>query len=218
MAYPELVKIVGTPREISKQSNRALRADKKVPAVLYGPEVEENVHFSVDELELEKILRRAQTKLQELTIDGKVYKTLLKRAEFDPVTDRPIHADFYVLSDNHKVTLRVPVRVIGTARGVVENGGRMLQPMKFIRIRVLPKYIVSQFEVDITNLKIGQSFHVSSLDLEGIVPLDALTRTIVTIRPPKGALVTEFDEDEETSEESTEATEGSDEGSETSAE
>ena len=225
MAYPELVKLEGTPREISKQANRALRAEKRVPAVLYGPEVEENLHFSIDELELEKILRRAQTKLQELTIDGKVYKTLLKRTEFDPVTDRPIHADFYVLSEKHKVTLRVPVRLKGTARGVVEGGGRLFQPMKFIRIRVLPEFIVSEFEVDVSPLKIGNSFHVGDLELEGIIPLDSLSRTIVTIRPPKGALVSDVldDEDEETTEEgaeeaTAEGAEGSEEGSSEEAE
>ncbi|GAB5409775.1 MAG: hypothetical protein BalsKO_21400 [Balneolaceae bacterium] len=211
MAYPELIKIEGTPRELTKKANRSLREEKRVPAVLYGPEIEENVHFSVDELELEKILRRAQTKLQELTVDGKVYKTLLKRMEFDPVTDRPIHADFYVLSDNHKVTLRVPVHIQGTSKGVVEGGGRMFQPMKFVRIRVLPKYIVSVFEVDISDLNIGNSFHVGDLDLEGIIPLDALSRTIVTIRPPKGALVTALDGEEE-------ATEGAEEETEESSE
>lgn len=225
MAYPELIKIEGTPRELSKKANRALREEKRVPAVLYGPEIKENIHFSVDELELEKILRRAQTKLQELTVDGKVYKTLLKRMEYDPVTDRPIHADFYVLSDNHKVTLRVPVHIQGTAPGVVEGGGRMFQPMKFVRIRVLPKYIVSVFEVDISNLNIGKSFHVSDLDLEGIIPLDALSRTIVTIRPPKGALVSDvLDDDvdeeatEEGAEEATEDGEGSEAGEESTEE
>lgn len=199
MAYPELVKLEGTPRELSKKANKALRAEKKVPAVLYGPEIKENVHFSIDELQLERILRTAETKLQELTVDGKVYKTLLKRTEYDPVTDRPIHADFYVLAEEHKVTLRVPIHIVGVAAGVVEGGGRMFQPMKFIRIRVLPKFIISHFDVDIAALQIGNSFHVGDLNLEGIIPLDALTRTIVTIRPPKVALVTEEDllEDEE---------------------
>jgi large subunit ribosomal protein L25 len=200
MSYPELVKIEGTPRELSKKANRELRANKRVPAVLYGPEIEENIHFSIDELELEKILRKKQTKLQELTIDGKVYKTLLKRTDFDPVTDRPVHADFYVLSDNHKVTLRVPFKVVGAARGVVEGGGRLFQPMQFMRIRVYPARIPAEFEIDITPLKIGQSIHVGDLDLDGIIPLDSLTRTIVNVRPPKGALVSEVLDDEEEAE------------------
>lgn len=168
MAQPELVKLEGTTRELSKKANRELRENKRVPAVLYGPEIEENVHFSIDEKALEKILRRQQTKLQELTVDGKTYKTLLKRTDFDPVTDRPIHADFYVLSDNHKVTLRVPFKITGAARGVIESGGRLFQPMKFMRIRVLPARIPSEFEVDITPLKVGQSVHVGDLDLEAL--------------------------------------------------
>lgn len=187
MAYPELVKLEGKKRELSKKANRALREELQVPAVLYGPDIKENIHFSIDELELEKILRRPQTKLQELTVDGKTYKTLLKRTEYDPVTDRPIHADFYVLSPKHKVTLRVPIKITGNARGVVENGGRIFKPMNFVRIKVLPEAIPAEFEIDISPLGIGQSFHISDLNLEGIIPLDGLSRTIVTIRPPKGA-------------------------------
>ena len=218
MSLPELVKIEGTLRDTSKKANRELRAAKRVPAVLYGPKIEENVNFSIDELELERILRKPQTKLQELTVDGKVYKTLLKRTEFDPVTDRPIHADFYVLSDNHKVTLRIPFKVIGAARGVVENGGRLFQPMKFMRIRVLPKYIPSEFVVDITPLKIGHSIHVGDLDLEGITPIDSLSRTIVNVRPPKGALVSEvLDDDEVEDAEDAEGAEGAEESSEESS-
>ena len=209
MAYPELIKLEGTPRELSKAANKELRDSKRVPAVLYGPEVEENLHFSIDELELEKILKKKQTKLQELTLDGKTYKTLLKRTDFDPVTDRPIHADFYVLSENHKVTLRVPIKITGAARGVVEQGGRLFQPMKFIRIRVLPTNIPAEFEVDVTELKIGQSTHVGDLTMDGIIPLDSLNRTIVNIRPPKGKMLSEFDEtegegEEEAAEEATE--------------
>ncbi|SMO77963.1 50S ribosomal protein L25 [Gracilimonas mengyeensis] len=187
MAQPDFVKLEGTKRETSRQANKALREELRVPAVLYGPEVEENIHFSIDELELEKILRAPQTKLQELTVDGKTYKTLLKRTEFDPVTDRPLHADFYVLSDDHKVTLRIPIKITGSAKGVVENGGRVFKPLNYVRIRVLPENIPAEFELDISPLEIGQSLHISDLDLEGITPLDDLGRTIVTIRPPKGA-------------------------------
>ncbi len=186
MAKAEFKKLDAAQRELDKKVNRQLRENKKVPAVVYGPEVKENLHVSVDELELEKILRSHQTKLVELEIDGTVHQTLLKRVEFDPVTDRPVHVDFYVLSDNHKLTLRIPVSITGNSRGVVENGGRLFQPMKVVRVRVLPKFIPSEFVVDVSDLKIGDSFHVGELDLDGITPIDAEGRTIVTIRPPKG--------------------------------
>ncbi len=208
MAYPELVKLEGTVRELSRKSTKDLRENSRVPAVLYGPEVKENLHFSISEIELEKILKKKSTKLQELTLDGKAYKTLLKRVEYHPVTDRPLHADFYVLSDKHKVTLRVPIRLIGTARGITEQGGRLFQPMNFMRIRVYPADIPAEFEIDISQMKIGDSLHVSDLDLGDIIPIDSLSRTIVNIRPPKGALVTELDEEEAEAAEGEEGAEG----------
>lgn len=221
MAYPELVKIEGSIRETSRKANKGLRKNSKVPAVLYGPEIKENVHFAIDELELERILKRPQTKLQELTVDGKVYKTLLKKVEFDPVNDRPIHADFYVLSPNHKVNLRVPLRLVGVSIGVRERGGRIFQPMHYLRIRVLPEYIPSEFEVDISALDVLQSLHVRDLTLENIVSLDSLDRTIVTIRPPKGASFDELlaeEAAEETATEETETEASSEAPEETSAE
>ena len=78
----------------------------------------------------------------------------------------------------------------------MEGGGRLFQPMKYLRIRVLPENIVAEFQVDVTPLKIGQSFHVSDLELDGIIPLDSLNRTIVTIRPPKGQLLKDVIDDE----------------------
>ncbi len=214
MSYPELVKLEGTVRDLSRKSTKELRENSKVPAVLYGPEIEENLHFSIDEIEIEKILKKKETKLQELTIDGKVYKTLLKRVEFHPVSDKPLHADFYVLADKHKVTLRVPIKLKGTAKGIVEQGGRLFQPMNFMRIRVFPANIPSEFEVDISDMNIGDSVHVSDLDLGDIIPIDSLSRTIVNIRPPKGALVTAQDELE--AEEGLEGTEEGAEGTEAS--
>lgn len=200
MPTQNFTSISGTVREPSRQNNKELRSSKLVPAVLYGPEIEENIYFSVDEIELERILSKNQTKLQILTINGKEYKTLLKRTDYDPVTDRPIHADFYVLSPKHRVTLRVPIKVTGNARGVVQNGGRLFQTMVNVRIRVYPDFIPSDFVVDVTPLKIGDAIHVSELDLENMEPIDSLNRAVVTVQPPKkaiGAAADDEDEDED---------------------
>lgn len=185
MTNPEVVSLQAEARDTGKKKAEELRDNLRVPAVLYGPEVKENIHFSVDELELEKILSKSQTMIQELSIDGKKYKTLLKKVEYHPVNDRPLHADFYVLADNHKVTLRVPIRLEGVPRGVTEGGGRIFQPMHILRIRVLPENIPAEYTLNIEELSIGDSLHVRDLELEGIEPLDDMSRTIVTIRPPK---------------------------------
>lgn len=192
MTTPEVIELKGEIRETGSNAADALRNAKRVPCVLYGPEVEENIHFSVDELELEKqVLSQSKRQIIELNINGEKYKTLLKKAEFHPISDRTIHADFYVLDEDHKVTLSVPIRLQGTAIGVTEGGGRVFQPMHILRIRVYPDKIPGDYSVDISELEIGDSLHVRDLELEGITPLDDMSRTIVTIRPPKSeALLT----------------------------
>lgn len=200
MKQANLYELTGEKREVGRKSVDVLRSELKVPAVLYGPEIDENIHFSIDESDLEKILSVSETKLQNLTVDGKEYKTLLKNVEFDPVTDRPLHADFYVLDPKTPVKLKVPVRLNGIARGVRDGGGRVFQPLRIVRVKVLPEKIPAQFVLDISDLGIGDSLHVSELDLEGIDPLDDPRRTIVTIAPPKSESLFEssiLDEDEE---------------------
>lgn len=185
MTQPEIYPLEGTKRESGRKESDRLRDELRIPAVLYGPKLDENVHFSINESDLEKILSRSETKLQTLTIDGKEYRTLLKDVDFHPVTDRALHADFYLLESDIPVTLKVPIRITGTAIGVRDGGGRVFQPMRIVTIKVLPDSIPSQFEVDITELEIGDSIHVGDLDMEEAVALDDDSRTIVTIAPPK---------------------------------
>lgn len=203
MTKPNVVTLEGKVRETGRKAADALRDAMRVPCVLYGPEVDENVHFSLDELEFEKILAVSKRQIIEIEIDGETYRTLLKEVEFHPLTDRPIHVDFYVLADDHKVTLSVPIHLEGTPVGVREEGGRIFQPMHILRIRVTPDMIPGVYSVDISDLNIGDSMHVRDLDLDGIIPLDDLSRTLVTIRPPKSeellssSLITEEPSEEE---------------------
>jgi large subunit ribosomal protein L25 len=229
MTTPEVVELEGKIRETGRKTAEVLRDSMQVPAVLYGPKIDENIHFSIDELKLEKILSVSKRQIIELAVDGKTYKTLLKKVEFHPINDRPVHVDFYALDNDHKVTLSIPIRLTGTPVGVTDGGGRIFQPMHILRIRVLPENIPGDYSIDITKLNIGDSLHVRDLDLEGIIPLDDLSRTIVTIRPPKSeslltsSLTTAEPSDDELEGEEGEAaegesSEGNDEGSEDTTE
>ena len=225
MKKPEIFELEGELREAGRKTADQLREELRIPAVLYGPKVKENVHFSVLETDLEKILSVSQTKLQELTVGGKTYNTLLKNVEFDPVTDRALHADFYVLEPKVRVKLKVPIRLTGTPRGVTDGGGRIFQTMRIVRINVLPEKIPAVFELDVSDLGIGDSLHVSELDMEGIDPLDDPRRTIVTIAPPKSeklfesSVVSEEELEEELAEgEEAEVAEGEEAATEEGAE
>lgn len=215
MTTPEVVEIEGKLRETGRKVADTLRDSMRVPAVLYGPEMDENIHFSIDELELEKILSVSKRQIIELSVDGTTHKTLLKKTEFHPISDRPIHVDFYALDDERKVTLSVPIRLTGTPIGVRDGGGRIFQPMHILRIRVFPDKIPGEYSIDVSELDISDSLHVRDLELEGITPLDDLSQTIVTIRPPKSeALLTSSLITEEPSEEELEEGEELAEGEE----
>lgn len=208
MIKPEVVELEGKIRDTGRKAADALRDAKRVPSVLYGPEIDENIHFSIDELEFEKILSVSKRQILKINIDGESYKTLLKEVEFHPITDRPVHVDFYGLAKDQEVTLSVPIKLEGTPVGVTEGGGRIFQPMHILRIRVTPDLIPGEYTVDVSDLQIGDSLHVRDLELEGIIPLDDLGRTLVTIRPPKSeALLTSSLITEEPSEEELEEAE-----------
>jgi len=213
MAKPEVVTMSADGRETGSSAAKKTRINERVPAVVYGPELKENMHISVDEIELEKVLSVSRTQIIEIEADGNTYRTLLKSVEFHPVTDRVLHADFYALSDEHKVTLKVPIRLTGTAKGVTDGGGRVFQPLHIVRLKTLPKDIVAEYTLDITPLGIGDSLHISDLDLGDITPIDDLSKTIVTIRPPKSeelleAITATADEEEVEEDEEAEVAEG----------
>lgn len=215
MTTPDVVELEGKKRETGRKIAETLRDAQRVPSVLYGPEVDDNIHFSIDELELEKVLSVSKRQIIELKIDGETHKTLLKEVEFHALSDRPVHVDFYVLAEDRKVTLSVPIHLDGIPVGVTEGGGRIFQPMHILRIRVTPDRIPGVYAVDISDLKIGDSLHVRDLDLEGIIPLDDLSRTLVTVRPPKSEeLLTSSLTTEEPSEEDLEEAAELEEGEE----
>lgn len=185
MLKPEVVELNAQYREKGEKTAKALRKQERVPAVLYGPKIDENIHCSVEEIELEKILSKSRVQKVRLKFeDGTSYDTLLKQTSFHPVTDRPLHTDFYVMDEDRKVTLRVPIRLEGIPVGVTE-GGRTYQPMYIVRIRAYPENIPAEFTLDISGMNISDSYHVSDLQMEGIEAFDDPGRTVVTIRPPK---------------------------------
>lgn len=218
MQKPEVVKLEAQKRETGSNKANSLRKEFIVPAVIYGPGVEENIHIQVSEIEIDKLLSVADIQFVEIEIDGTSYQTLIKRIEFHPVNDRVLHIDFYAVQEKTKVVTRIPIRLKGTSIGV-QNGGRIFQPLHKIRVKALPSRIPAHFECDVSELKIGDNMHISDLDLEGIQPLIGLDRTVVIIKPPRTGIVgLTPDEDDEDADVDGEETEEGAEGEESAEE
>ena len=116
------ITIKGSKREsVGKVATKALRNAGKVPCVLYGGD--KAIHFSADELSFSKLVYtpNVYTAMIELE-NGDTFKAILQDIQFHPVSDKILHVDFYQLHDDKEVMMEIPVRLIGTAPGVVAGG------------------------------------------------------------------------------------------------
>lgn len=182
-----VVSIEATTRQPSgKGGARQVRFQKKVPAIVYG-HGRESQPLTLDALALEKALTGVEpaSTLIELTIDGKKSRALIREVQRHPLRPDIIHVDFYEIRANEKVTLRVPVHLVGTPDGVRNAGGVLDQVIREVEIEVLPEHIPDRVELDVTMLTIGHSKHVSDLSIPNAVILTQGDLTIATVVPPR---------------------------------
>lgn len=182
---PGIVKLTAQIREKGAKASQELRGSFSVPAVLYGPTVQENIVLAVGEVAVEKILNNPQLQFVELQAGDKTYLSVIKNVDFHPITDRPLHIDFILLDDAHEVGVIVPVKLKGTSKGVT-IGGRLFQSVRQMRIKGLPNDLPSIIEIDITEMEIGNTVKVKDLDLGNVTSLEPKSTTIVVVNPPKG--------------------------------
>lgn len=181
-------------RDTGKAAVKATRREGRVPCVLYGPSTEP-VHFSVPTLDLRPLIHTTETYRVEIAVDGEAHEAILKDIDFHPVTDEPLHVDFLALTKGQKLTLSIPIRLVGTSPGV-KAGGQLAQPLHELEIASLPKDIPGHISIDISTLEVGDSLHVGDLELgDTIEVLTDPVRTIVTITAPR---IEAVEEDEDT--------------------
>jgi large subunit ribosomal protein L25 len=169
-----------------KGAARQARFQKQVPAVIYG-HGRETQPLSVDALSLEKALTgiEPESTLIDLTVDGKKSRALIREIQRHPLRPDIIHVDFYEIKADEKITLKVPVHLVGTADGVRNAGGVLDQVTREIEIEVLPEHIPDRVELDVSALKIGDSLHASNLSIPNAVILAPADLTIAVVVPPR---------------------------------
>ena len=172
--------------ETGKGAARQARFQKKVPAVIYG-HGRPTQTLMVDALALEKALTgiEPESTLIELSVDGKTSRTLIREIQRHPLRPDIIHVDFYEIRGGEKITLKVPVHLVGAPDGVRNAGGVLDQVTREVEIEVLPENIPDRVELDVTALKIGDSLHVRDLSIANAVILTGADLTIATVVPPR---------------------------------
>ena len=184
----EQVDMSAWPRkEIGKGPCGRLRRQGFIPAVLYGPGMDENLYLKLGIKEVEKALftHSSGNMLVNLKVEGEGARTVMfKTLTRDPLRDTIEHIDLLNILMDHKVVAEVPVVIKGQALGIAD-GGILQQETRKLRVECLPTQIPDRIEVDVKELGIGDSIHVRDLTLpEGVRVKDDEGTTIVLVSVP----------------------------------
>ncbi|HON84216.1 MAG TPA: 50S ribosomal protein L25 [Caldisericia bacterium] len=176
-------------RDTMKKSDlRKLRENDLVPGVIYGEGLEDNILISVPLKNITNLIRLESEEdfLVELEIEKskKKFIAVLQDEQFNPITDEVTHIDFYSVSLEKSITSKVPIHFIGEPIGAKE-GGVLFRTLYEVELEAKPLDLPSFIEVNISDLKIGDSIHISDLEISPNVKiLHNPDETIVTVSTP----------------------------------
>ena len=149
-------------------SARRIRLKDQIPAVLYHSGLDA-VSLSVDKKELYKALRTGQV-IFEITVKDENQFVLVKDVQYHPVNDNIMHIDFQKVKEDEKISLEVPLRVIGEAEGV-QAGGILVQIVSTITVKCKPTTIPEALIIDVTDLELNSSLSVKDIQLAADVEI-----------------------------------------------
>ena len=178
---------------VGKKEATIIRNEGRVPCVLYGQG--DQTQFSVKRVDIDKIVFSPEVYQVALDIDGKKAMGIIRELQQHPTKDTIQHVDFYELNDAKPVSVKLPVRLIGSARGVLA-GGRLMQVFRNLSCVGLPSAIPDAITLDISSLKIGQSLRVNSISIPGISFLDPANAVVVSVKMARGAVKPTEEEDD----------------------
>jgi large subunit ribosomal protein L25 len=175
----KIIAISGSPREnVGKRDAKELRYEGKVPAVLYGGT--EQAHFAVLSTDLKDAIYTPEANFVEITLGTQKVKAIIKELQFHPLTDLLLHVDFLQLFDEKEIVMEIPIKIEGTSPGV-KMGGKLVQKLRKLRVKALPKDMPQTVEVSISKMEVGSLFRVRDLAEGNYVVTNTPEDTIVSV-------------------------------------
>ncbi|MGI9090086.1 MAG: 50S ribosomal protein L25 [Gemmatimonadaceae bacterium] len=176
--------------ETGKGVARTLRREGQIPGVIYGHKRESQA-LSIPARDLEKLLSQisADNTVIELVVEGGTSRALIREIQRHPFKRAILHVDFQEVVAGEKMTVRVPIRLIGTPAGVRLGGGIVDHTLRELTISVDTANIPNHIDLDVNDLELGDSIHVSQIPIpEGATVLDDAEAAVVVIATPRAAV------------------------------
>ncbi|MDV2503739.1 MAG: 50S ribosomal protein L25 [bacterium] len=180
---------------------RKLRQDGKIPGILYGGDGA--VSLTLDPKDILRVLnsQAGENAIVQLNLSGEKTqerKVILRELQYDSIRRRLLHVDFYEVTMDEELEVRVPVEMTGVPVGVEQDGGVLTQLLFELHIKCLPDEIPDQVFLDVSELNIGDARHVSDLTVPTeVTVLDDLETAVVNVEAPRVEVVVEEEVEEE---------------------
>ena len=199
------ITINGSKREnVGKVATKSLRNAGRVPCVLYGGD--KPLHFSAPELDFSKLVYTPNAHIVVINLeDGNKVNAILQDIQFHPLKGSILHIDFYELFEDKEVSINVPVKIEGSAPGVLNSGGTLFRNKRKLKIRALPSNLPDDIVIDISQLELGDKIYTADLKNDKFLILHSDNMVVCQVKISRASIV---EEEVEELEEGAEASEG----------
>jgi large subunit ribosomal protein L25 len=178
------ITINGHKREgLGKTAAGQARATGFVPCELYGKSG--NFHFSVFVNDFKPLVYTPEKFRVDLNIEGKTYQAIMREVQFHPLSDEILHVDFNEIDEDKIVKMELPIKLTGVAAGVRE-GGKLIQKLRTLKIKGLPKDMPDAIEVDVTSVGMGKSVKVKDINAGNLEIMNPPTIPVASVEVPRG--------------------------------
>lgn len=170
--------------DLGKKATKALRKAELVPCELYGGE--ENIHFSIEEKHLNKLLFTPEVYIVKFDVDGKVFSCVMRDVQYHPTNDKPLHVDFYQIYEDKAFEVELPIKIEGFAKGI-QAGGKLAIILRKLKVKALMADLPENLAIEVSDLGLGKSIQIGQLNYENLELLNSKNAVVVQVKLTRAA-------------------------------
>src|SRR3989339_2251841 len=163
----EQIPLSAQKRTVLGRKVKKIREEGLIPGHVFGHKVK-TIHVQVKKGEFSKVFEEVgETGIVNLAVDGEKRPVLIRNLQVHPVTDKPLHIDFYQVNLAEKVKVDVPLEIVGESPAVEKKIGLLLTPVSEIEVEALPADLPEKIEVDVSKLEnVGDEIKIKDLKVD----------------------------------------------------
>lgn len=183
------IEIIGYRRaNLGKTDAQKVREEGNVPCVLYGGN--EQVHFYAPVILFRDLIYTNEAHFVHLNIEGEECQAIMQEVQFHPVSEIILHVDFLRISEDRKIKMDIPTRLVGQAPGVAK-GGTLVRKRATLKVFAFPKDMPDHVDVDCSTLDFHHAVKVGDVKIANLEFLDPKQASIAVVEVPRAAKLVE---------------------------